>query len=71
MISGAANEGAVVEFIRKLSFVYAVYDVGIFAMREQPHLAYSADAVALVDFTDASCEFLSGEGDVHLGDRWL
>lgn len=69
MMRTTANEGVVVEFIGKLSFVRKACDAGMFSMWKQPQLTCSVDAVVLPDVTDASCEFFSGYQDVHHSDR--
>lgn len=45
---GTANEATVMEFLRRLPLVTALYDVGMPALVQHPHLACSPDAVALV-----------------------
>lgn len=65
MMRGTANEGPVIQFVRNLSFVASVYDVGMLALTRHPHLACSPDGVALIKADASVSDFLEGEGDIQ------
>lgn len=69
MMKGTANEGAVAEFLRNIPVVHAIFDTGMFAMREHPHLACSPDAVALVEVNEQFSTSLGGQGDIHIDEK--
>lgn len=62
---GTVNKAPVLAFVGLLSFVHAVYDVGILALRHHPYLACSPDAVALVKSDASMSDLLQAHKDVH------
>lgn len=66
---GMANESAVTEFVRNISFVHVTYDTGIFAMREHPHFACSLDAVALVEVNEQLSTSLGSQGNIYIDEK--